>query len=218
VPWFARSKRETGELMKEVKLVRYDAMVRAIEQAASVDEVKEIRAQAIALEAYYKEAMNLENERKCAKIRIRAERRAGALLREMGKSGERAKQGGTGRNQSQKSHRSTSAPTLSDHRITKDQSSDWQKLATIPEKQFEKELDSSLFPSTEQILNRVYPKKKEPSPIANVDPVALGLWGMLCDFERYKLLGRDPNQLFATMTDPMREDTLRLAPPRFDLT
>ena len=80
-----------ADLMKEPKLVRYDAMVTAIEQAASVDEVKEIRAQAIALEAYYKEAMNLENERKCAKIRIRAERRAGALLREMGKSGERAR-------------------------------------------------------------------------------------------------------------------------------
>jgi hypothetical protein len=200
-----------ADFMKEPKLVRYDAMVRAIEQAAAVDEVKEIRAKAIALEAYAKEAMNLENERKCAQIRIRAERRAGALLREMAKNGQRATrgQGSVGRSgRKVMSH----AATLPQHGISRDQSSDWQKLATIPEKQFEKELGSSLFPSTEQILNRVYPKKKEPSPIANVDPAAADMWGRLCDFEYYKLLGRDPNQLFATMTDPMREDVLRLIP------
>jgi hypothetical protein len=52
----------------------------------------------------------------------------GELLRETAKNGQRAKAGGTGRNQSQKSHRTTSAPQLKDHGISKDQSSDWQKL------------------------------------------------------------------------------------------
>jgi hypothetical protein len=62
-------------------------------------------------------------------IRVRAERRTGELLRETSQNGQRARAGGTGRNQSQKSQRSTSAPRLEDHGISKDQSSDWQKLA-----------------------------------------------------------------------------------------
>jgi hypothetical protein len=65
-----------------LKLLRYDAMVKAIECAASLDEVKEIRAKAVALEAYARQAIDEENERKCRKIGIRAERRAGELLRE----------------------------------------------------------------------------------------------------------------------------------------
>src|ERR1700730_18392594 len=59
------------------KLVRYDAMVHAIEEANKVDEVKEIIAESVAMAAYYKIALNRDNERKCIEIRIRAERRAG---------------------------------------------------------------------------------------------------------------------------------------------
>jgi hypothetical protein len=198
--------------MKEVKLVRYDAMVTAIEQAAAVDEVKEIRAKAIALEAFAKEAMNLENERKCAQIRIRAERRVGELLRESEKAHGARGKAGPGRGHKTKTGSNGTTPFIKDHGISKDQSSDWQKLATIPTGKFQEELGRPGIPSTEQILHSAYPKKREPSLIANVDPAAADMWGRLCDFERWNLLGRDPNQLFATMTDPMREDVLRLTP------
>lgn len=62
------------------QLVRYDAMCRAITEAYQVDEVKDIRDRAIALEEYARQAKNEEMVRQCAEIRLRAERRAGQLL------------------------------------------------------------------------------------------------------------------------------------------
>ena len=73
-------------------------------------------------------------------LRMRAEIRAGELLDEMVEKGERHRQGGTGANQSQKSQRATSAPTLKELGVTKSQSSRWQQLAALPkEEQEEKE-------------------------------------------------------------------------------
>ena len=63
--------------------MKYDAMCSAIAACSRVDEAKEIRDRARALEVYAKQAQNKEAERTAAEIRIRAERRAGQLLREM---------------------------------------------------------------------------------------------------------------------------------------
>jgi hypothetical protein len=60
-------------------LVRYDAMCKAIAAAYAVDEVKDIRDQAIALEVYARQAHNIEAERQACEIRLRAERQAGKL-------------------------------------------------------------------------------------------------------------------------------------------
>jgi hypothetical protein len=67
------------------KLVRYDAMCRAIEAAHKVDEVKDIRDKAAALEHYARQAMNTDAERQAWEIRLRAERKAGQLLKQMRK-------------------------------------------------------------------------------------------------------------------------------------
>jgi hypothetical protein len=65
-------------------------------------------------------------------IRIRAERRTGELLRETEKAkGARGNPKGRGGRIVQ-SNSATTQPTLKDHGISKDQSSDWQKLAAIP--------------------------------------------------------------------------------------
>ena len=60
-----------------------DAAVREIALAHSVDEVKDIRDKAIALEIYARQALNTDLERKATEIRIRAERKAGQQLKEM---------------------------------------------------------------------------------------------------------------------------------------
>src|ERR1700679_793590 len=65
---------------------RYVAMCTAITECHRVDEVKDIRDKALALEVYAKQAQNMEAERRAIEIRIRAEHRAGELLKDMPKA------------------------------------------------------------------------------------------------------------------------------------
>jgi hypothetical protein len=79
-----------------------------------------------------RQADNTEAERRACEIRLRAERKASALLKER----EKAKPSGS--NQHKDVSRSTTHPrTLTDLGITRDQSWKWQKLADIPAEDFE---------------------------------------------------------------------------------
>jgi len=49
--------------------------------------------QTTAAQAYYQQALDVENEMQASRIRVRAERRLGEILRKMAESGERAKGG-----------------------------------------------------------------------------------------------------------------------------
>ena len=69
-----------------MQLVKYDAMCLAISNCHKIDEVAEMRNQARAIEVYAKQAMNLQAERQAIEIRIRAERKAGQLLKGLSKS------------------------------------------------------------------------------------------------------------------------------------
>jgi hypothetical protein len=182
-------------------LVRYDAMCRAIDQAYRVDEVKDLRDKAMALEAYAKQAKNTEAERRACEIRLRAERKAGSLLKTMAKSKERATRGGD-----RKSNRPQGSLKLADLGVSDKQSSKWQKLADVPDEEFEQALSGDDKPSTGAILREHAEPKVSP-----VDPAALWLWGRLQDFER-GYLGREPTLLLETLTADMRADVLRIAP------
>jgi N6-adenosine-specific RNA methylase IME4 len=125
--------------MMTAPLVKYDAACRALAEAHRVDEVKSIRDRAIAMQAYARQAKNTEMIDKAIAIRLRAERRAGELLRNMNKRGERERKGG---NRKSKSRDATliKPPTLADLGISKTQSSQWQKLAALPPEQFEQNI------------------------------------------------------------------------------
>jgi hypothetical protein len=125
------------------ELVKYDAMCRAIDACFRVDEVKRIRDQALAFQAIARVAKNFDAERKAAFIRIRAERQGGKLLRQMQEQGER---------RSTRTARVDSIPTLEELGISHDQSSRWQRLAEIPQEEFEAELLEPGRPSTTRII------------------------------------------------------------------
>jgi len=67
-------------------LAIYERMCTAIAECARVDEAKDIRDKALALEAYYRQARNLDAEREAANVRLRAERRVGELLKELARA------------------------------------------------------------------------------------------------------------------------------------
>ena len=175
-------------------LVKYDAMCRAIDSAYAVDEVKDIRDKALAFEAYAKQAKNTEAERRACEIRLRAERKAGQILSKMEmRGGDR---------------RSKSRPTtLKEVGVSRDQSSKWQKLADVPEEDFEAALAGPEKPSTTGLIK----SKRKP-----MDEGALWVWGRLREFEQRNLFERSFGELLSEMTDAMRGDAERLSGPVAD--
>ena len=195
------------------ELVRYDAMCRAIQAAHAVDEVKDIRDKARAMEMYFRQARNREAEDQARDIRLRGERKGGELLRDMAKA-TGAKMEGRKPDGAPRWSDDPTAETLAKLGISKQQSSDWQKLAAIPEAEFEADLaDPMWHPSTSGLIERHEARERPPLPTLKGDDDALWLWGTLIDFEENGRLSRDPDELMGTpMHDHMRRTLYELAP------
>jgi len=108
-------------------LENYNKMKFAIQECYRVDEIKLIRDKAEAYRYVMIQAKESpELIRKAEEIKLRAERRAGELLKEQVRKPEegRPKEG-------------SETLTLIDMEVRKDQSSNWQRIASIPEEKFE---------------------------------------------------------------------------------
>lgn len=194
----------------EGRLIRYSAMIHAIAECHRVDEVKDIRDKAAALEAYARQAKNVDAERKACEIRLRAERKAGDLLQALRRSTPREKGSKGAAAQGKKVH-ATLAQTsdyrqaINDAGIAPRTADRYQELARVPEKQFEAALRDPVKPTTSGIIKAVNGSTK-------MDDDSLWIWGRMRDFERMRLAGRPFTEVFGGMTDTMQADMRRITP------
>jgi hypothetical protein len=185
-------------------LARYDAMCRAIAEAYAVDEVKDIRDKAIALETYARQAHNVEAERQACEIRLRAEKKAGKLSKQLETS-----PGGRPSNTPPIVGIVSKAKQLKDAGISKMQSEQWEKLADVPDEQFDQALaDRTTKPTTNGIIRANAEPIEKPRDLGD----ALWLWGRLGDFQRNGLLDKEPPTVLGPMTPEMLNDVHTLAP------
>lgn len=109
---------------------KFQAAYLALKTASSVDEVKRVRDQAEAIRLYVKkQKMGLEMQNTAAELKLKAERRAGEMLKGMDKAKGAAKKGWK-----TLSRDGTPLPELD---ITRNQSHRWQTIARLPEEAFE---------------------------------------------------------------------------------
>ncbi len=194
-------------------LIRYDAMCHAVAECKRVDEAKDLRDKAKAIEVYAKQAQNYDVERQAGEVRLRAERQAGILLREMKTAGARQKPGDNPRGINGRATQPLTTqlpPKLSDLGISKDQSSKWQQLADVPQKKFEEILkEPGPRPTTEGILNRGKPNATQKM---HLDPDALWVYGQVMGFKRQSVLSLDASELYQKMQDFQREQVAEVVP------
>lgn len=190
--------------MKELGLVNYDSAEHALAILETVDEVKDVRDKALAMELYAQQAMNTDMERRACSVRLRAEKECGKRLAEMDMA--------TG-NQYVNSAKSpdTTKQTLSDIGISKDQSSKWQRLAQVPDDEFETALsDPDNKPSTASIIRKVNGSSNR------MNPDALWIWGRLRDMEKRNLFLSDTDAISGELTQAMLDDIKRMLPVAID--
>jgi hypothetical protein len=181
-------------------LTKYDEMVLAIRECHQIDEVKDWRDKAKALEAYAQQANNIEAERKAIEIRLRAERKCGELIREQQASGELASQSKHGKGIQSSVAGNDTRKTLADVGISRDQSSKFQKLADIPEDVFEEQLAiPGSVPSTSSLI------KSGEKDADKVPTHVVSLWGFVEGFKRKDFYKYDPQDLIEQMPDFMRQ-------------
>ena len=120
-------------------LIHFENARRELELARTVDEVKQIRDKAEAMRLYCKQALHsLEMQNQCAEIKLRAERKAGDMLRDT----EKHPPGPIPIKD--RCHDATDLPPrLEDLGISKSQSSRWQKISEIPEESFEEFIETT---------------------------------------------------------------------------
>lgn len=193
-----------------MELVLHNAMRLAIDNCHKVDELADLHNKALALELYAKQARDTDAERKACEIRLRAERKAGDLFKDMART-PASESGAAGAIAQGKQGPATVAgpseyrTALESSGVTERTAQRWQELASVPVEQFEDALRAPDKPTTTGIISKAKAAPK-------MDGDALWVWGRARDFERERFADKNPADLLAGMTDTMRADMERIVP------
>lgn len=160
------------------QVVLFNKAKQQLAMATDIYEVKEVRDRSQTLRQYVKQrGHSLPMQNLWAEITVRAERRAGELLREQEKHK-------GGRPTENWLHDATSLPKLKELGIEKTQSSRWQQIAKIPDEKFDeyisvmkeadKELTSKGLYDLAKLLKRVArfkERKEKPLPVGKYNVI-----------------------------------------------
>jgi len=115
-----------------------------------VDETRKLKNQAQTLQKWFQVSKDDANEIRCSRVRVRAERKGGQILRVMRDSGGRQRRGG---NRVSKVAPCDIAPRLADLGISRDDASRAMQLAALTDEEFEAYLAEPRIAETRRILD-----------------------------------------------------------------
>jgi len=201
--------------MNTHELAHYSAMCHAIALCHSIDEVKDLKNKARALEIYAAQSQNLDAERKACEVRLRAERRTGELLKDLARTPREESGHAGGKGLPNVRSPSPLADALSRTGISRQTAHRYQALAAVPAATFEAALRDPEKPTTTGLLAkaeaaRAVQAAKDSAPQMPSD--SLWLWGRARDLERDGYFTKDAGALLSPMTDSMLADMRRLLP------
>lgn len=138
----------------------YEAARTALAECQSVDECKDWADKAAALASYAKQAEDETLMRMAARIKARATRRAGELLRQIepGKTGPKAEFGAGAHTEL------TRQSAARDAGLSKHQQVQATRIAAIPEPEFERQIESPKPPTLTQLAKQGVKPKPAPPP------------------------------------------------------
>lgn len=127
----------------------YEAMKTAIAECANVDECATWASKAAALASYARQVRDEEGEREFRRVRARAIRRCGELLKEIP-----AKAHGSPSGRGAPPHHSERAQAASCAGLSPDQTKDALRIAKVPTAEFEDAVESDDPPTLERLAGR----------------------------------------------------------------
>jgi len=140
-------------------LVRYDAAC-ALAEAVAIDEVKDIRDQAMAMAAYAKQAKNRDLEADCVEIRMRATRRLDQLRRAQKETVGLAKGGKPYQRSKHTGLSDSPVATLAMQGIGKNLAHQARQLGALSEQEFEQKVAETRAAVTSAV-NKVVKSKRQ---------------------------------------------------------
>ena len=149
-------------------LARYDAACRALAEARSVDEVKDIRDQAVAMAAYARQAKNRDLEADAVEIRMRATRKLDELRQAQKETVGLAKGGGGKHGRK----RVIEKPTLESQGIGKNLAQQARVLGKLSDEGFEKAVTKTRAKVTHRRARKRTKSEREATIAANRQIVA----------------------------------------------